>query len=339
MINQIHQAGERAAALTKQLLAFSRKQILTPQVVDLNDVVAKIEKLLKRLIGADVELACFLDPTLGRTKVDPNQIEQVLLNLVVNSRDAMPAGGKLTIETYNEELDEEYASVHHDVVPGRYVAIAVSDTGVGMDAATQARIFEPFFTTKEPGRGTGLGLATSFGIVKQSQGHIWVYSEPGGGAAFKVYLPRVDESPAPAPVAAKSDATPMGNETILLVEDDDAVRQYAARVLERQGYEVLAAGNGDEALVICDEHAGPIHLLATDMVMPKMGGLQLVERLASARPEIKVVFMSGYTDNAVVHHGVLQIDIPFLHKPFTPKLLLGKVREVLDGPPQKRTTH
>jgi PAS domain S-box-containing protein len=328
---EISQAGERAAALTRQLLAFSRQQVVAPKVLDLNAVVADIEKMLRRIIGEDVALAWVPDPALGRVRIDPSLVEQVLLNLAVNARDAMPKGGNLTIETANAVLDEAYARTHPEVRPGRYVQLAVSDTGVGMDDATKARIFDPFFTTKAPGKGTGLGLATVYGIVKQANGHVAVYSEPGRGATFKVYLPRIEEPlPAPAPQPRSSEPR-RGNETILLAEDDDAVRSLTRLALQAEGYVVLEARQGDEALKIGRQHAGPIDLLISDVVMPGGGGRELAERLAANRPELRVLYLSGYTDDAIVRHGVLDAEAAFLQKPFTMRALALKVREVLEG--------
>jgi len=328
-VELIDHTAERAAGLTKQLLAFSRKQVLQPSVLDLNAIAAGTEKMLRRLIGEDIDLVTVLDPTLGRVKADPSQVEQVILNLVVNARDAMPQGGRLTIETQKVELDEAYARWHPGVRPGRYVMLAVSDTGVGMDAETQARLFEPFFTTKGPGKGTGLGLATVYGIVKQSGGNIFVYSEAGRGATFKVYLPRVDEpaeaiEPGPLP-----GVTPRGSETVLLVEDEEGLRDLAREVLEGQGYTVLEARHPGEALLMSERHEGPIHLMLTDVVMPGMSGRALADRLVPTRPPMKVLYMSGYTDDAIVHHGVLEQGVAFVEKPFTPA---RKVREVLDTP-------
>ncbi len=325
---------ERAAGLTKQLLAFSRKQILQPRVLDLNAVVGGIAPLLARLIREDIELTTRLDGELGRVRADPGQIEQVIMNLAVNARDAMPAGGRLTIETANVELDDRYARDHAGVEPGPYVMLAVSDTGSGMDADTQAHIFEPFFTTKEAGKGTGLGLSTVYGIVKQSGGHVWVYSEPGRGTSFKIYLPRV-EAPADMLAAEAAATPPRGSETILLVEDDEGVRDLAREILQAFGYRVLEAGHGNEALAVARHHPGPLHLLVTDVVMPGMSGREVAEALARERPETKALYLSGYTENAVVHHGVVEASMAFLQKPFTPDTLAREVREVLDQGPNR----
>lgn len=330
-ILEIKRAGERAAALTRQLLAFSRKQVLQPKVLLLNAVVSELEKLLRRLIGEDIGLRAVLDPDLGSVKADPGQIEQIIMNLAVNARDAMPKGGKLTIETRNVSLDEEYARNHIAVTPGNYVMLAVSDTGMGMDAETQARIFEPFFTTKEAGKGTGLGLSTVYGIVKQSGGNIWVYSEVGRGTTFKIYLPRVGEG-VPEPRRRSIARSARGSETVLLAEDEDAVRKLARQVLEMNGYEVLEAANGDAALSICKHQTEPIHLLITDVIMPEMSGRELADQLAKLRPEMKVLFMSGYTDNAIIHQGVLDAGANFIQKPFPTDALARKIREVLDAP-------
>jgi PAS domain S-box-containing protein len=329
-LSQVKAAGERATSLVSQLLAFSRKQVLKPQVLDLNEVVARSERMIQRLIGEDVDLVSNTRSGLGHIVADSGQIEQIILNLAVNARDAMPHGGKLTIETANVELDENYARTHAEVVPGRYVLLAVSDTGHGMDADTQARIFEPFFTTKELGKGTGLGLSTVFGIVKQSGGHIWLYSEPGQGATFKIYLPRVDEDATPTgEIEAASSLN--GLETILLVEDDEMVREFALAALQSYGYTVLAASSAATALELSRQHVGSISLVVTDVVMPGINGRNLGEQLTQLRPEMKVLYISGYTDNAIVHHGVLDAETAFLQKPFTPVALARKVREVLDN--------
>jgi PAS domain S-box-containing protein len=335
-IEEIKKASGRASGLTRQLLAFSRKQVLQPRVLNLNAVVANMEKMLRRLIREDIELATVLDPALGRVKADPGQIEQVIMNLAVNARDAMPQGGKLTIETMNVYLDEDYARQHVDVQPGPYVMLAVSDTGVGMDEETLSHLFEPFFTTKEKGAGTGLGLATVYGIVKQSGGHIWVYSEPEPGTTFKIYLPRVEEAVELLQPGAALAKLPQGTETVLLVEDADMVRELARRVLLQNGYTVLVARHGGEALQVCEQNEGPLHLLVTDVVMPGgMSGRDLAENLAPLHPGMKVLYISGYTDNAIARHGVLEPGIAFLQKPFTPDSLVRKVREVLDAPQQR----
>jgi len=330
-IEAIKRAGDRAAALTRQLLAFSRQQVLAPRVLSVNDVVGEAEKMFHRLLGEDIELVTRCDRGVSLIKADPGQLDQIIMNLAVNARDAMPDGGKLTIETCDAILDQSYATEHFDVVPGAYVMLAMSDTGSGMDKETQARIFEPFFTTKEAGKGTGLGLSTVFGIVKQNGGHIWVYSEPGRGTTFKLYFPKAHESEvAPRPITAPTKLE--GTETILLVEDQDDVRQIAQQVLRRYGYHVIEAKNAGEALLTCENHARTIHLLLTDVVMPQMSGRQLAERLGKIRADMKVLFMSGYTDNAVVHHGILDSGIAYLQKPLVPDMLARRVREVLDSP-------
>jgi len=331
---EVHKAGERAASLTQQLLAFSRKQILRPAILDLNDVLVGMETMLRRLIGEDIDLVTVLGRGLWRVHADPGQVGQVIMNLAVNSRDAMPSGGKLTLETANVELDEDYARSHESVLPGRYVLLAVSDSGCGMDKETQAHAFEPFFTTKEKGKGTGLGLATVYGIVKQSQGYIWLYSEPGNGSTFKMYLPAsVEENPEESEPSRVRAEPSRGSETILVVEDDPSVRSLAHAFLASHGYEVLEAANGREALQICDRHQGPIHLLLTDVVMPEMSGLQLAQLLVPSYRGMKVLYMSGYTEETIVHHGVLDPGAALLSKPFSQDILAGKVREVLDSPP------
>jgi len=332
---EICKAAHRAASLTRQLLAFSRRQVMEPKVLDLNQVVANVGKMLQRLIGEDIDLVTKPDAALGLVKADPGQIEQVIMNLAVNARDAMPEGGKVTIETANVELDENYAGGHISVQPGPYVMLAVSDTGTGMDAETQSHVFEPFFTTKEPGKGTGLGLATVYGIVKQSGGYIWLYSEPGKGTAFKIYLPRVDE---PAEVTGKA-RKPVGeparaSETILLVEDERSLRELASLTLQRYGYTVLEAPDAAQALRIAQQHQGQIQILVTDVVMPDMGGRELATHLARLRPEMKVLYISGYPNQALLHRGVLETGLAFLQKPFTAADLTRRLREVLDTEPR-----
>jgi CheY-like chemotaxis protein len=286
--------------------------------------------MLHRLIGEDIELVILIDPHLGQVEADPAQIDQVLMNLAVNARDAMPHGGKLTIETKNVYLDEAYARQYIEVKPGPYVMLAVTDTGMGMDKETQAHLFEPFFTTKEVGKGTGLGLATIYGIVKQSDGHIWVYSEVGQGTTFKIYLPRLAETVEITPPAAKSTAVQHGHETILVVEDAKMVRNFVEKILTESGYTVLMASNGMEALQLCQEYTDPIHLLLTDVVMPGMSGRELSEQIILLRPEIKTLYMSGHTDHAIVHHGLLEPGISFLQKPFNTTALTRELRKVLD---------
>ena len=330
-VDQIRKAAQGAAALTRQLLAFSRQQVLEPKVLNLKAAVAGTEKLLKRLIGEDVQLSTSLAPDLGAVKADPGQLEQVIMNLAVNARDAMPTGGRLTIEATNVEMDEAYVGEHPPASPGRYVMLALSDTGVGMDEQTKARIFEPFFTTKDVGKGTGLGLATVYGIVKQAGGFIWVYSEPGHGTSFKVYLPRVDEPVAPEAVRPALQGPGRGTETVLLVEDAASVRMVTRQVLERFGYAVLEAPEGDTALRLATKHHGPIHLLLTDVVMPGISGRELARQLAPLRPEMKVLYASGYANDAIIQHGILEPGIAYLQKPFTPETLARRVREVLDS--------
>jgi PAS domain S-box-containing protein len=331
-VAQILRAGERAAALTRQLLAFSRQQLLTLRLLDLNAVVADLDKMLRRLIGEDVELVCLTDPRLGPVKADPGQIEQVLLNLVVNARDAMPTGGRLTIETRRVELDEAYARTHPDARPGPHALVRVTDTGTGMDAATLARIWEPFYTTKGAGKGTGLGLAMVYGIVKQSEGHVAVTSEPGRGSTFRIYLPQAADAGRSAKSNPGAAGVPRGSETVLLAEDEQPVRALTRRVLQGCGYTLLEAGDGVEALQVAAAHDGRIDLLLSDVVMPRMGGRELAERLKALHPVARVLFLSGYTDDAVVRHGVQEDQVAFLQKPFTPARLALKVREVLDSP-------
>jgi len=330
-LEETKKAAERAASLVRQLLAFSRKQILEPKVLDLNDVVKDMHKMLTRLIGENIKLATRLETDLGSVKADPCQVEQIIVNLVVNARDAMPRGGRVTIETANFTIDDQTALKHVSVKAGEYVMLAVSDTGSGMDQETQARIFEPFFTTKEVGKGTGLGLSTVYGIVKQSGGNIWVYSEPGMGTVFKVYLPRIDDAAASTIARQEQEAiAPRGTETILLVEDEDVVRGLTRNILMQAGYNVLDARSGDEAIRLCHAHAGPIDLLLTDVVMPEVSGKEVADRLLELRPSICVLFMSGYTDEAIVQHGVLDANVKFIQKPFTWVALTRKVRDVLN---------
>jgi PAS domain S-box-containing protein len=328
---EIRKAADRAAALTRQLLAFSRKQVLHLRVLDLNGVVTGIETMLRRLIGEDVELITVLQPGLGRVKADPGQIEQVIANLAVNARDAMPRGGKLIIETGNVDLDEMYAAARPDARPGPHVMLAVSDTGHGMDAETLSHMFEPFFTTKGLGQGTGLGLATVYGIVRQVGGQVMVYSEPGRGTSFKVYLPRLEEETDEAPAPAPAGPAPTGSETVLLVEDEPALRILIHEILRGAGYRILQAAAPDEALALAAAHQGPIHLVLTDVILPSMSGRQMADELRAVRPQTRALFMSGYTDDAISHHGILEPGTHFMEKPFTSDRLLRKVREVLDG--------
>jgi PAS domain S-box-containing protein len=331
-IQQIGNASERASTLVRQLLAFSRKQVMQPRAIDLNTIVLGLDSLLRRLMSEDIEMLTHCEDIVGTVRADPAQIEQVIMNLVVNARDAMPQGGRLTIETANVELDAIYARDHVTVRPGSYVMLAVSDTGIGMNQETQSHIFEPFFTTKGSGHGTGLGLSTVYGIVKQSGGYIWVYSEPGQGTSFKVYLPAVD-----SPIETKSSqpeapAASKGTESILLVEDEEAVRELARMVLAKQGYAVIVAENPSHAEELAAKHGSDIRLLLTDVVMPGMSGHDLARRISARNPKIRVLYMSGYTDNVIASGGVLERGVSFLQKPFTPRALAAKVREVLDSP-------
>jgi PAS domain S-box-containing protein len=329
-VQEIQKAADRASGLTKQLLAFSRRQVLQPRVIDLHQTVGEVESMLQRMIGEDIALVTVLREGVGRVRADPGQIQQVLMNLAVNGRDAMPDGGTLTIETQNVDLTEDYARRHLGVTAGPYVLMAVSDTGVGMSAEVQAHIFEPFFTTKSPEKGTGLGLATVYGIVKQSGGNIWVYSEPGRGATFKVYLPRADAEAAGAVVDPPAEP-PRGNETVLLVEDDDKVREVVGLALREAGYEVLEARSGAAALALAAAHPGRVHLVITDLVMPGMSGRELVERFRAKHPEARALFMSGYTDAGAHQQGGLPAGAAFIQKPFAPSSLARRVREVLGG--------
>lgn len=330
---EIMMASERAADLTRQLLAFGRKQILEMQILDLSHVFQKIDKMLRRIIGEDIQLVVIPSLPVGKVKADPWQIEQVLMNLAVNARDAMPDGGRLTIEAANVELDDEYARKHISVQPGKYVMLSVSDTGEGMTPEDMERVFDPFFTTKARSRGTGLGLSAVYGIVKQSGGNIWVYSEPGIGTTFKIYLPQVDETLDKAGETSIEEI-PGGHETVLVVEDDDTVRQLAVMILERYGYKVLEALDGNAALFLCEEFKDPIHMILTDVVMPGMSGRKLIDHIDHIKkihPEIKVLYMSGYTDNAIVHHGILDAGTNFIQKPFTVDGLARKVRKVFES--------
>jgi two-component system cell cycle sensor histidine kinase/response regulator CckA len=325
---EVLEAANRAAELTSQLLTFSRRQVIQPRVMNVNTVLTHVEKMLRRLIGEDIELTLKLDEEVGNIRSDPSHIEQAIVNLAVNSRDAMPDGGRILIETANAHLDENYARTHLGVKPGDFVMVAVSDTGHGMDAETRVRIFEPFFTTKEQGKGTGLGLATVYGMVKQNGGDIWVYSEPGAGTTFKLYFPRVSE-PADVSNKQKVDLERAGGEMLLLVEDEKSVRELTVRMLQRLGYEVLAAASGEEALQQSAAHAGRIAMMITDVVMPGMNGPQVAAALRASRPEMKVLFLSGYTENSVVYHGVLEAGLDFLPKPFSREALAQKIREML----------
>jgi PAS domain S-box-containing protein len=331
-VEMIRQAGLSAADLTRQLLAFSRQQMLQPRVLDLKEVIDKTQALLRRLIAENIEITIRLEPSLGCVKADPGQIEQVLLNLAVNARDAMPKGGRLTIEARNIELDRSYKDDRLIVVPGRYVMLAVEDTGCGMDRETQARIFDPFFTTKELGKGTGMGLATVYGIVKQSNGYIWVYSEPSKGTVFKVYLPVIDESAQPIEQEQPEVTVLRGSKTILLAEDSDSLREMAKEYLESVGYNVIASASGKDALQRAKDFDGTIHLLLTDIVMPEMSGPELAAEIASLRPGVRIIFTSGYADDAIARHGILDPRATFIQKPYRPKALARKIREVLCNP-------
>jgi signal transduction histidine kinase/ActR/RegA family two-component response regulator len=332
-LDEIRTAGERAAGLTRQLLAFRRKEIIEMEVLDLAGVVTEVGSMLRRVIGEDIQLLTVLPPMESSVRADRGQLEQVLMNLAVNSRDAMRQGGRITIEVRNIDLDESYVGLHLDVLPGRYVVLSVSDTGTGIDAETKKHIFEPFFTTKEAGRGTGLGLATVYGIVKQSGGSIGVYSEAGHGTTFRIYLPRVEAGVASAREAKlpwNESACLRGHEMVLLLEDDHSVRSMAREVLLSSGYDVREASNGPDALALFGSLHGKVDIVVSDVVMPEMGGREVFQRLRALDPRLKVLFTSGYTDDAVIRKGVLDHDVPFLQKPFTPTALLAKVRDVLD---------
>ena len=326
-VTEIRTAGERAAGLTRQLLLFSRKQVTKPQPVNLNDIVAEVEKMLGRLIGEDVRLESLLSPSLGHVLADPGQLHQVLMNLAVNARDAMPAGGTLSIDTANVDVDASYVEQHPEMKPGPYVRLKVGDTGIGMTKDVQSHLFEPFFTTKKPGEGTGLGLATVYGIVKQSDGSIWVYSEPGGGTTFSIYLPRVDAGTNLPRELAPSHESLRGTETILVVEDQDQLRKMAVRILRDYGYEVIEAASPEEALLNSERHASPIHLMLTDLIMPGMTGPELVDRIKPLRPSMEIIYMSGYSE-----HRIPDLAGAYLAKPFSPEALAIKVREALDAP-------
>jgi CheY-like chemotaxis protein len=334
-MDEIVKASERAAALTRQLLAFARKQVLVTEVLDVVAIVSELGGMLRRLIGEDIEIVTSLRANNARTRADRSQLEQVIVNLVVNARDALPNGGRVTVEVDEATLGAAYGRDHAAVRPGSYVVLAVSDNGVGMSPQVRDRVFEPFFTTKEMGRGTGLGLATVYGIVKQSGGFIWVYSEPGQGTTFKVYLPLEHAPEAPGP---RIKPPARGCETVLLVEDEDAVRELAVEVLQDAGYRVLQAPSAARAIEMAGEHPGAIDLVVTDVVMPGLGGRELGEQLVASRPGLKVLFMSGYTDDVILRRGVLSSSAAFIEKPFSPEGLARKVREVLDGGPHRGET-
>src|SRR5229473_1097702 len=333
-IRHIEEAADRAVTLVRQLLAFSRKQVLRPKVLDLNTIVMNLDQLLRRLMNENIEMKTFVSKDLGPIKADPSQVEQVIMNLVVNARDALPDGGRILIETSNVDLDSAYTRDHAVVVPGPYVLLTVSDTGMGMSADTVAHIFEPFYTTKESGRGTGLGLSTVYGIVKQSGGYIWVYSEIGKGTTFKVYLPRVEQAPEALPVAKTTSGQEKGTETVLLVEDQPQVRELVRMALSEKGYTVLATSSPEDAESACARHGAEIHLLLTDLIMPGITGRELAKRLTARNPKMRVLYMSGYTFGITtqtgMQSGLLEDGVAFLQKPFTPSALSEKVREVLD---------
>lgn len=329
-IEQIRNAGDQAASLTGQLLAFSRQQVLEPKILDFNHIIDNLEVMLRRLIGEDIELVTMKTDDLGHIEADPGQMEQIIMNLAVNARDAMPDGGTLSIETSNVELDPHYSKTHFGIKPGRYVMVTISDTGFGMDKSVQSRIFEPFYTTKEEGKGSGLGLSTVFGIVKQSNGSIWVYSEPDKGTVFKIYLPIIDEKITTDQLITSGKSSLNGDETILLVEDKDDVREITAFTLRMFGYTILEAGNGNKAVKVFKNYKKRIHLLISDVIMPGMGGHKVAETIQDINPGIKVLYMSGYTDDTVVRQGIIHKEVAFIQKPFTPDSLGRKVRQVLD---------
>jgi len=328
---QVHLAAERGAALTRQMLAFSRRQVFQLRVLNVNDIIGNLLKMLQRIIGEHIEIKTALAEDLALVKSDAGQLEQVLMNLCVNARDAMPEGGRLTLETQNVELEEDFVRLHVGSARGPHVLLTVTDTGAGMDAATQTRIFEPFFTTKGPGHGTGLGLAMVYGVVKQSGGYIWVYSEKGRGTCFKIFLPQVSEIAESKVTKKEQPALKQGFETILLVEDDSAVRELVRSLLSAQGYAVLTPEHPSEVETVCEEHSGRIHLLLTDLILPGVSGREIAKRVCSLRPEVKVLFMSGYTDDSMIHRQGFDRSVAFLPKPFSSTTLATKVREVLDG--------
>jgi two-component system, cell cycle sensor histidine kinase and response regulator CckA len=330
-LEEIYKASQRAASLTRQLLAFSRKQNIQPVVLDLNSVLNDTCKMLRHVVGENTYLSFMPQANSAKVKADRGQIEQILMNLVVNARDAMPNGGKLIITTATAELDQPYIRDHRFAKPGRHVMLSVSDTGTGMDKETQTHIFEPFFTTKDPGKGTGLGLSTVYGIVKQHGGHIIVYSELGLGTTFKVYFPEVDGALTSGNIPKPHYVLPTGNETILVVEDEDSLRKLTYNSLQSSGYTVLDAREGKEALEIAKQYNNPIHLLLTDVIMPGVSGRELADTLSGSRPEMKVLYMSGYSDDHIAHHGVLERGVALIEKPFSLESLLTKVREVLDS--------
>ena len=328
--DEIKKAADRAASLTRQLLAFSRKQVFQSKDLNINTLVSDMTKMLHRLIGEDIELVTSLSSELGFVNADPGQLEQVILNIVVNARDAMPKGGKLIIETANVELDETYSQEHIGIKPGQYVMLAISDTGHGIPEDIRSHIFEPFFTTKEKDKGTGLGLSTVYGIIKQSGGYIWLYSEPDKGTSFKIYFPQIKEVIKESALTSAPVELQKGNETILLVEDDDMVRNLIRLILEKNGYTVLEAGNAEKVTFLCKQHKGKINIMVSDVIMPKISGPQLFKKVAPLRPDMKVLYMSGYTDEAIVRHGVLEAGINFIQKPFTPDSIIRKIHEVLN---------
>ncbi|MEW6201389.1 MAG: ATP-binding protein, partial [bacterium] len=328
-IKEIREAAWQAASLAKQLLTFTRKQETNRQVLNLNDVVSSAEKMLRRVISEDIKFESYLTSDLHFIKADLTQVEQILMNLAVNARDAMPKGGKLTIETKNVELGEEYAANHFDVKPGNYVMVAVTDSGCGMSKELQSRIFEPYFTTKEKGEGTGLGLAIVYGIVKQNGGHIWVYSEEGKGTTFKIYFPQTEETVDDVVIPVDVPKPKRNIETVLIVEDEDALRSFLTRIFKRKGYNVLEARHGGEALRVCQKHPGHIDLMVTDVIMPEMSGQELTKRIMPQRPGMKVLYMSGYTNNTIVKHGFLEPGTHFIEKPFSMSAIEQKAREML----------